>query len=99
VVPTEEVKLPELSSRVLNRAIDHPAVRGGSMRFILYKRVVVRIGKPIDLSGFLEQPLTKTAIDTLSGKLRRIVIKLYNGEDLERFVEGKLPFDIYTDRV
>jgi len=99
VVPTEEVRLPELSSKMINRAIDHPALRGGSMRFVLYKRVVVRVGKPIDLSGFLEQPLTKTAIDTLSGKLRRIVIKLYNGEDLETFVEGKTAFDIYTDRV
>jgi len=99
VVPTEEVKLPELPAKVLNRAIDHPATKGGAMRFVLYKRVVVRVGKPIDISGFLDQPLTKTAIDTLSGKIRRIVIKLYNGEDLERFVEGKVPFDIFTDRV
>ena len=99
VVPTEEVKLPAIPGKVVNRYIDHPAVGKGQMRFILYRRVVVRVGRPIDLSGFLEQPLTKTAIDTLSGKLRRIIIKLYNGEDLDRFLYGKVPFDIYTYRV
>jgi 1-acyl-sn-glycerol-3-phosphate acyltransferase len=62
-------------------------------------RMLLRIGRPIDLAGFLEEPLTKNAIDTLSGKLRRIVIKLYNGEDLDRFIRGMQPFDIYTDRV
>ncbi|PKQ27819.1 MAG: hypothetical protein CVT63_05965 [Candidatus Anoxymicrobium japonicum] len=63
------------------------------------RRILVRIGRPIDLSGFKDEPLTKRAIDVLSGKLRRVVIKLYNGEDMERFVTGDLPFDIYTDRV
>ena len=99
VVPTEEVKLPAIPGRIVSSYVDHPAAKEGSMRFMLYRRVLVRIGQPIDLSGFLAEPLTKTSIDTLSGKLRRIVIKLYNGEDLERFLTGELPFDIYTDRV
>ncbi len=97
VVPSEEVKLPAVPGKLLG--VDHPAAREGSMRFMLYRKMTVRVGRPIDLSGFLEEPLTKNAIDTLSGKLRRIVIKLYNGEDLDRFVTGELPFDIYTDRV
>jgi 1-acyl-sn-glycerol-3-phosphate acyltransferase len=99
VVPTEEVKLPAVTSKIINSALDHPAAREGSMKFMFYKRMLVRIGRPIDLSGFLDEPLTKNSIDTLSGKLRRVVIKLYNGEDLERFVTGEEPFDIYTDRV
>ena len=64
---------------------------------------VAALGRTIitvsDLEGFMDEPLTKNAIDTLSGKLRRVVIKLYNGEDLDRFLTGKLPFDAYTDRV
>ncbi|HEY5526646.1 MAG TPA: lysophospholipid acyltransferase family protein [Candidatus Anoxymicrobiaceae bacterium] len=99
VIPTEEIKLPAIPARIVSSYVDHPAAKEGSMRFMLYKRVLVRIGVPIDLSGFLEEPLTKNSIDTLSGKLRRVVIKLYNGEDLERFVTGDLPFDVYTDRV
>ena len=99
IVPTEELKLPALPGRALNALVDHPAARGGSMNFLLYRKMLVRIGRPIDLGGFLEEPLTKNAIDTLSGKLRRIVIKLYNGEDLDRFGGGSRPFDIYTDRV
>jgi hypothetical protein len=35
----------------------------------------------------------------LSGKIRRIVIKLYDGDDLDRFLTGETPFDIFTDRV
>ena len=99
VVPTEEIKLPAVPGRILSSYVDHPAAKEGSMKFMLYRKVLVRVGRPIDLTGFLEQPLTKNAINTLSGKLRRIVIKLYNGEDLERFVTGDLPFDIYTDRI
>lgn len=99
VVPTEEVKLPALAAKFANALLDHPAAQDGPVNFMLSKKMVVRVGKPIDLGGFLDEPLTKTAIDTLSGKLRRIVIKLYNGEDLERFLEGSKPFDIYTDRV
>ncbi len=99
IVPTEELKLPALPGRALTALVDHPATGGGSTSFLLYRKMLVRIGRPIDLGGFLEEPLTKNAIDTLSGKLRRIVIKLYNGEDLDRFVGGSRPFDIYTDRV
>lgn len=99
VIPREEVKLPHIPGRIVDTCVQHPAAEEGPLRFMLYKRALVRVGVPIDLSGFLDQPLTKTAIDTLSGKLRRIVIKLYNGEDLDRFLYGKLPFDVYTDRV
>jgi 1-acyl-sn-glycerol-3-phosphate acyltransferase len=99
VVPSEEVKLPAIPAKIVSTYVDHPAAAEGSFRFMLYRRMTVRIGKPIDLSGFLDNPLTKHSIDTLSGKLRRVVIKLYNGEDLGRFVYGEQPFDIYTDRI
>jgi len=59
----------------------------------------VRIGRPLDLSGYFDQDMTKEEIDQISGKVRRIIIKLYDGEDRERFVTGELPFDIAYDRV
>lgn len=99
VIPGEEVKLPPVPSSLVGSYIEHPAVKEGNIRLMLYRRVLVRIGKPIDLSGFAQEPPTKPAIDTLSGKLRRIVMKLYNGEDMERFFTGEKPFDVYTDRV
>ncbi len=60
---------------------------------------LVRIGRPILLDGYYEEPLTKSLVDSLSGKLRRVVTRLYKGENLERFLTGEEPFDIYTDRV
>lgn len=90
VVHHEEVKAPTSPVEKLAQAVALPSFN---------HRMLLRVGKPIDLGTFLEEPLTKNAIDTLSGKLRRIVIKLYNGEDLDKFIYGKKPFDIYTDRV
>lgn len=62
-------------------------------------RMLIRVGRPVDLDRIANDPITKNTIDTLSGKLRRIVIKLHDGEDLDRFVYGNQPFDILTDRV
>lgn len=99
VIPQEEVKLPPIPGKIVGSYVEHPATQEGSLRIMLYRKILVRVGKPISLEGYLEEPLTKNAIDTLSGKVRRVVMKLYNGEDLERFLTGKLPFDVYTDRV
>lgn len=99
VIPLEEAKFSRISGKIVEEYADQPDTRRGSLRFLLYRKVLVRIGKPIDLGGYMDEPLTKNSIDMLSGKLRRVVIKLYNGEDLDRFLTGKLPFDAYTDRV
>jgi hypothetical protein len=61
--------------------------------------VFVRIGKPLDMSGYFDQEMTREEISQISGKVRRIIIKLYNGEDLDRFLTGEAPFDIAYDRV
>lgn len=98
VIPQEETRMPPASGKLAS----HHSSRGtreGALRFLFYKHVLVRVGRPIDLSGFLDEPMSKSAIDTLSGKLRRVVIKLYHGKDLDRFLTGEKPFDVYTDRV
>jgi len=99
VIPYDEVKLPLVSTRSSGGFSGQPGAEEGPHRGTVYRKMLVRIGRPIYLDGYLEAPLTKTAIDTLSGKLRRVVIKLYNGEDLDRFLTGKKPFDVFTDRV
>lgn len=98
IIPQEEAKLP-LPARLMDVLISPSAEKDRPVRLRIYKRIFVRIGKPVSLSGYLKEPLSKVAIDTLSGKIRRIVIKLYDGEDLDRFLTGEKPFDIYTDRV
>lgn len=99
VIPGEEVKLPAVPGRLASKILEQPVPGNRPYRFLLYRNVLVRVGKPIHLDGYYDEPLTKSAIDTLSGKLRRVIIKLYNGQELDRFMTGKVPFDIYTDRV
>ena len=59
----------------------------------------MRVGKPLDLSPIYDGEPTKLDIDRISGRIRRIVEKLYNGEDLDRFVYGDRPFDVLRERV
>lgn len=98
VVGEGERSLPRIPPALVEPFFDHPEFKGG-VQWITYKRALVRIGKPIDLSPFHDEKMTKELIDRISGKVRRIVTKLYNGEDLDRFLKGEKPFDIAYDRV
>ncbi|MBU4302597.1 MAG: hypothetical protein KKE56_07560, partial [Actinobacteria bacterium] len=60
--------------------------------------VTCRIGKPIDLSPYYDETMSKSLIDHIAGKIKRIVIKLYDGEELDRFLTGETPFDFVTDK-
>ncbi len=62
-------------------------------------KVLLRVGKPIELGAFLEESVSRKDVEAIAGKVRKIIIKLYSGEDLDRFLTGEKPFDIYTDRV
>jgi len=68
-------------------------------RIVPQSKVLMRVGKPIDLSGFMDKPLSRKDVEAIAGKVRKIIIKLYSGEDLDRFLTGEKPFDIYTDRI
>lgn len=69
------------------------------VRLISYRKVLVRVGKPISIEHHYGKPYNKELIDKISGKVRRILNKLYNGEDLDRFLYGTKPFDIDKDWV
>ena len=98
VVPEEEKELPKIPGFVVSAYVKVPGAKDG-VRLITYKGVTCRIGRPIDLSPYYEEPLTKALIDRVAGRIRRIVIKLYDGEELDKFVTGETPFDFVKDAV
>lgn len=99
IIPTDEIKLPPIAEQVVESYEQHTSVKRAPFKYLLYKKVLLRIGSPISLEGFTKEPLTKASIDMLSGKVRQVIMKLYNGWELDRFMYGKVPFDVYTDRV
>ncbi|MDY6796085.1 MAG: lysophospholipid acyltransferase family protein [Actinomycetota bacterium] len=98
IAALEEHHMPSIPGPIVKRFFPHEKA-GKGMAFIAYKHVRVRIGRPVDLGTLYDQALTKVEFDRISGRIRRIVIKLYNGEDLDRFLYGTKPFDIIKDRV
>jgi 1-acyl-sn-glycerol-3-phosphate acyltransferase len=98
VIGLGERNLPKVPYSMIKPFFDHPDFRQG-VQWIYYRRVHVRIGRPFDLAELYDEEMTKSLIDQVSGKVRRVIIKLYNGEDLDRFLTGERPFDIAYDRV
>lgn len=74
-----------------------PKLAGG-VYIYFYRKVVVRYGKPVSCQPYYEE-ISKRTIDRVSSKVRRIIGKLYEGEDLERFVYGEHSFDIANEYV
>jgi len=98
VVGLGERNLPSVPYPLIKPFFDHPEFQDG-VQWIYYRRVRVRIGRPLDLSEYYGEEMSKKLIDQVSGKVRRVIIKLYNGEELDRFLTGAVPFDIAYDRV
>lgn len=98
VIGQGERNLPTIPTWMVKPFFDHPEFQAG-VSWTYYKRVLVRIGRPMDLSGYYGEEMNKALISQISGKVRRVIIKLYNGEDLDRFMTGEKPFDIAYDRV
>lgn len=98
VVADEERELPKIPGFMVSAYVKLPNAKEG-MRFITYKGVTCRIGRPIDLSPYFDETFSKALIDRIAGRIRRIVIKLYDGEDLDKYLTGEKPFDFMTDTV
>lgn len=99
IIVHEEIHLPNIPPRITKMFWDHPILNETGHPVTLYNRVTLRIGKPIDLGEFYDQEVTRAMLGQISGKVRRVVCKLYEGEDLDRFMTGEKPFDIVNDRV
>lgn len=98
VIGTGERNLPNIPPSLVKPFFDHPDFQTG-VQWTYYKRVRVRIGRPLDLGELYDQEPTKQMIDQISGKVRRVIEKLYNGEELDRFLTGERPFDVVYERV
>ncbi|MDD5747645.1 MAG: lysophospholipid acyltransferase family protein [Actinomycetota bacterium] len=98
VVADEEKELPKIPGFLVSAYVKLPNASEG-IRFITYKGVTARIGKPIDLTPFKGERLTKALIDRVAGRIRRIVIKLYDGEELDKYLTDETPFDFVKDPV
>lgn len=98
VIAEEEKELPKIPGFMVSAYVKLPNA-GEGVRFITYKGITCRIGRPIDLSPFYDEPFTKALIDRIAGRIRRIVIKLYDGEDLDKYLTGEKPFDFVSGSV
>ena len=97
IVATEEKQFPKVPGMIVGPFVKHPHARDG-ITLITYRGVKCRIGRPIDLSPYYEEIMSKNLIDHIAGKIKRIVVKLYDGEELDRFLTGETPFDFVNDK-
>lgn len=98
VVAEEEKELPKIPGFLVGAYVKVPGARDG-LRLITYHGVKCRIGRPVELDAYYDEPLTKALIDRVAGRIRRIVIKLYDGEELDKYMTGEKPFDFARDVV
>ncbi|MBU4193933.1 MAG: 1-acyl-sn-glycerol-3-phosphate acyltransferase [Actinomycetia bacterium] len=98
VIAQEERELPKIPGFLVTPFVKLPDA-GEGVRFVTYRNVTCRIGRPIDLSPYYDEQYTKALIDRIAGRIRRIIIKLYDGEGLDRYLTGEKPFDFVNDRV
>lgn len=99
IIVHEEIHLPNIPPSITRRFWDHPVLNVTGHPVTLYNRVTLRVGKPIDLGDFYDMPMTAPVLSQISGKIRRVVNKLHDGEDLDRFMYGDKEFDIVNERV
>ncbi len=98
IVALEEKKFINLPAMLVKAFVKHPRA-GEGLELITYRKATCRIGRPIDLSPYYDEKISKVLLDNIAGKVRKIIVKLYNGEDLDRFLTGETPFDFATDPV
>ncbi len=97
VIGLSERRMPAVPSPYVEKITGGQADKDYSS--VIYRRAACRIGRPLDLGTFYDEPLGKELLDEVTGKVRQIVMKLYNGDDLDRFLTGETPFDFVYERV
>lgn len=98
IVAEEEKEFFKIPGFLTSPFVKHPQAKKG-VELITYRKVTPRIGRPLDLSPLYEEPITKNLMDMIAAKVRRIVTKLYDGEDLDKFLTGEKHFDFVRDRI
>ena len=98
VIGLVERRLPRIPAPVVSKIMHQPD-NGRAYSSVVYRRARCRIGVPLDFGDLYDRPVTKPLLELITTKVRSIVIKLYNGEDLDRFLTGEVPFDFAVERV
>ncbi|MBU4193655.1 MAG: 1-acyl-sn-glycerol-3-phosphate acyltransferase, partial [Actinobacteria bacterium] len=98
IIGSGERRLPAVPGPLVEKVVKHPKSEKGYSS-VIYKRARCRIGLPLDLGDLYDNPINKKLLDLVTSKVRQIVMKLYNGEDLERFMTGEVPFDFAYERI
>lgn len=98
IIGEAERRLPTIPAPVVEKVVKDPSLAKGYSS-VMYKRARCRIGKPLDLGPLYDEPINKKVLELVSSKARAIVMRLYNGEQLERFLTGEIPFDFAYERV
>lgn len=98
VIGLAERRLPTLPAPWVEKVTKMPDTTAGYSS-VMYKRAMCRIGRPLDFGDLYDRPVNKALLDLITNKTRQIVMKLYNGEDLDRFLTGETPFDFAYERI
>jgi 1-acyl-sn-glycerol-3-phosphate acyltransferase len=98
VIGLAERRLPTLPAPWVEKITKMPEA-GNGYSSVMYKRAMCRVGVPLDLGDLYDKPVNKQLLDLITNKTRQIVMKLYNGEDLDRFLTGEIPFDFAYERI
>ena len=98
VIGLAERRLPSVPAPYVEKITKIPEA-GNGYSSVMYKRAMCRIGVPLDFGDLYDKPVNKALLELITDKVRQIVMKLYNGEDLDRFLTGETPFDFAYERV
>jgi len=98
VIGSGERRLPAVPAPMVEKFVHHPKSKRGYSS-VVYKRAKCRIGVPLDMGDLYDEPIDGKLLDLVRNKVRSIVMRLYNGEDLDRFLTGEKPFDFAYERV
>ena len=98
VIGLAERRLPSIPAPYVEKITKIPEADNGYSS-VMYKRAMCRIGVPLDFGDLYDKPVNKQLLDLITSKVRQIIMKLYNGDDLDRFLTGETPFDFAYERV
>lgn len=98
LVPQEELTFPHVPGTFITPFVTHPRAKDG-ITLITYRKVTLRIGIPIDLSPYYDEVFSKNLIDHIAMKVRRIIINMYDGNELDKFITGETPYDFVNDTI
>lgn len=95
IVPAAVVGVQEAEDKLterLGKLFLDPMWNNVTLKLITYKKVYIKIGKPIYLDEYYHQMYSKQLLNTIAGRVRRVIINLY--EEGMKKSEGLLEYKL-----